>query len=68
MSRVRGRTRAQYRADQAAVREAICAAVEAMVSSGALHGCGEHVHPEVDACARCRWVNEQLGCQFEDEP
>lgn len=60
MARVRGRTRAQLQADRAEVRDAKEQALRVMVESGALHPCAEH--DEVDeSCARCAWVNEQLG-------
>jgi hypothetical protein len=68
MSRVKGRTREQLKADRRAVEEAVEEAVRQMVQEGAMHGCGEHVLAKVDTCARCRWVNAKLGHEFEDQP
>jgi len=68
MARVKGRTREQFKEDRQAVDAAIWEAVRQMVQEGAMHGCGAHFLAETETCARCRWVNEQLGHEFDADP
>jgi len=68
VTRVRGRTAAQLRDDRFAVQAAIAAAIENMVAEGRLYPCHDHDEADVDGCARCQWINEQLGAGPYERP